>query len=79
MDGHPRQNPAYRPANEKPRFGGASPFRAYLTMLTARAATSRTVTAEIADSQSIRSFARWLSGIASVGLKAIEFVNERYM
>ena len=24
MDGHPRQNPAYRPANEKPRASGAS-------------------------------------------------------
>src|SRR4051794_28038615 len=23
MDGHPRQNPAYRPATEKPRSGGA--------------------------------------------------------
>ena len=49
---------------------------AYLKMLTARAATSRIVIAEIADSNSISSFARRVSGIASVGLKAIEFVNE---
>jgi signal transduction histidine kinase len=27
MDGHPRQNPAYRPATAKPRPGGASSFR----------------------------------------------------
>src|SRR3954454_1913398 len=27
MDGHPRQNPAYRPATEKPRSGGASPCK----------------------------------------------------
>ena len=30
MDGHPRQNPAYRPATEKPRSGGASPWNAAL-------------------------------------------------
>jgi hypothetical protein len=45
-------------------------------MLTARAATSSTVKDETADSESISSFARRLSGIASVGLKAIELVNE---
>ena len=47
-------------------------------MLTARAATSRTVIDERADSISMRSFARRLSGIASVGLNAIEFVKEMY-
>lgn len=51
-------------------------MRHYLKMLTARAATSRIVIEEIADSESIRSFAQRVSGIASVGLKAIEFVNE---
>ena len=45
-------------------------------MFTARAATSSTVTAESADSESISIFARRVSGIASVGLNAIEFVNE---
>jgi hypothetical protein len=45
-------------------------------MFTARAATSKIVNEEIADSDSIISFARRLSGIASVGLNAIEFVNE---
>ena len=55
----------------RPRAG-----RRYVKMLTARAATSSTVTAEAADSASISAFARRLSGIASVGLNAIEFVNE---
>ena len=45
-------------------------------MFTARAATSSTVTAETADSASISAFARCVSGIESVGLNAIEFVNE---
>jgi hypothetical protein len=45
-------------------------------MLTARAVTSRIVTAETADSDIISSFARRVNGIASVGLNAIEFVNE---
>ena len=45
-------------------------------MFTARAVTSRMLTAEIADSESIKSFAQRLSGIASVGLNAIELVNE---
>ncbi len=48
----------------------------YLRMLTARAATSSTVTAETADSISISDFAQRVSGIASVGLKAIELVKE---
>jgi hypothetical protein len=43
---------------------------------TARAATSSTVTAEIADSRPIIAFARSDSGIVSVGLNAIAFVNE---
>ena len=45
-------------------------------MFTARAATNSTVVAEIADSVSIIIFARRVSGIASVGLKAIALVNE---
>jgi hypothetical protein len=45
-------------------------------MFTARAATSSTVVAEIADSASISIFARRVSGIASVGLNAIALVNE---
>ena len=43
---------------------------------TARAATRRIVTAEIADSSPMTSFARTVSGIVSVGLNAIEFVSE---
>jgi len=45
-------------------------------MLTARAATSSTVSDESADSAAISSFAQRLRGIASVGLNAIELVNE---
>jgi hypothetical protein len=48
------------------------------TMFTARAATNSTVVAEIADSTSIIIFTRRVSGIASVGLKAIALVNETY-
>jgi hypothetical protein len=45
-------------------------------MFTARAATSKTVTAESADSRPIIAFARRDNGIVSVGLNAIAFVNE---
>ena len=47
----------------------------YLKMFTARAATSRIVSAESADSKSIKSFASRVSGSTSVGLNAIAFVN----
>src|SRR5207248_1895209 len=53
---------------------GGRPY--YLKILTARAVTSRMLSAETADSESISVFAQRLSGIASVGLNAIEFVNE---
>jgi hypothetical protein len=45
-------------------------------MFTARAATRRIVIAEIADSAPIIALARSVRGIVSVGLNAIEFVNE---
>jgi hypothetical protein len=45
-------------------------------MFTARAATSRIVTAERIDSAVMSRFAACVSGIASVALKAIEFVSE---
>ena len=45
-------------------------------MLTARAATRSSVSSEIVDSTSISCFAVRDSGIVSVGLKALEFVNE---
>ena len=48
----------------------------YLKMLTARAVTSKMLIAETADSESISIFAQRLNGIASVGLNAIEFVND---
>ena len=47
-------------------------------MFTARAATSSTVSAEVALSTSISAFARPVSGIASVGLNATAFVKATY-
>ena len=47
-------------------------------MFTARAATNSTVIAEIADSASIIILTRLVSGITSVGLNAMAFVNEMY-
>jgi hypothetical protein len=58
----------------------ASPGQAHQRrMFTARAATSNTVIAEIAASVNIIIFTRRVSGITSVGLNAMAFVNETYM
>ena len=46
-----------------------------LRMLTARAATTPTVRNDAIDSSSIRVLMRTLSGMASVGLNALAFVN----
>ena len=56
--------------------GHAGSLGRYLMMFTARAATRRIATAEKADSMNMASFARRVSGIASVGLNAMELVNE---
>jgi hypothetical protein len=48
----------------------------YDRMLTARAATRRMVIAESVDSAAINVLAGRVSGMESVGLKAIEFVSE---
>ena len=48
----------------------------YLRMFTARAAIRSTVIAESVDSAAINAFAGRVSGIASVGLNAIEFVSD---
>jgi hypothetical protein len=45
-------------------------------MFTARAATRRTATAESVDSAAIKALAGRVSGIASVGLNAIEFMSD---
>ena len=45
-------------------------------MFTARATTRPIVTSETKDWTSIRSFAICVSGIASVGLNAVAFVND---
>jgi predicted nucleic acid-binding protein len=49
---------------------------AQLRMLTARATTITASASEIADCTSMSIFAQRLSGIASVGLNAVAFVNE---
>jgi hypothetical protein len=54
----------------------ARPELTILKVLTARAATRSTVSDGAVDSESISIFARRVRGIASVGEKAIEFVNE---
>ena len=46
-----------------------------MRIFTARAAARRTVIAETPDWINIRNFVRRVSGIASVGLKAIALVN----
>ena len=46
-------------------------------MFTARAATSATVTRADADWAIINAFDHVVSGIVSVGLNAVEFVNDR--
>lgn len=48
----------------------------YTRMLTARAATRRTVTTESIDSAAINAFAARVNGIESVGLNAVAFVSE---
>jgi hypothetical protein len=45
-------------------------------MLTARAATNKTVSADMTDSNIISIFAVRLSGITSVGLNAMALVND---
>ena len=60
---------------------GASRVRkgfSYLRMFTARPATMTTVVIEARAWISIRSLARDVSGIVSVGLKAVAFVNDTY-
>ena len=47
-------------------------------MLTARATTSPTVTSAVSACAAISSLAARLSGIASVGLNAVAFVNDTY-
>ena len=50
----------------------------YLRMLTARATTRATVIRETADCSSMIIFAQRVSGIVSVGLKAVALVKETY-
>lgn len=45
-------------------------------MFTARAATSKTVTADKVDSAAINALAGRVNGIESVGLKAVALVSE---
>src|SRR5581483_2263723 len=59
------------------RLGEIAP-RHQRRMLTARAATSSSVTIDTADCSSMSIFARRVSGIVSVGLNALAFVKARY-
>jgi hypothetical protein len=68
-----------RPGGDaRPKRVGRLPDRGggYLRMLIARAATRTASTRLAADSISISIFAQRLSGIVSVGLNAVAFVNE---
>ena len=56
----------------------ADRLRIHERMLTARATTSPTVTSEASDWPLISHLAMGVSGIVSVGLKAVAFVNETY-
>jgi hypothetical protein len=69
-----------------PRFGGGvrpkrkqAPLPFQPIALIERATTRTIVISEITASKVISAFAHRLSGIVSVGLKAVELVNERYM
>ena len=70
---------SYDDLNQPVAAPGGATGRRHLRMFTARAATSSTVIDDAADSISISNFAGRVSGIASVGLNAIAFVNEMYM
>jgi hypothetical protein len=50
----------------------------YLRMFTARPATMTTVVIEARASTNISSLARDVSGIVSVGLKAVALVKDKY-
>ena len=50
----------------------------HFRMFTARPATITTVVMEASASSSMSALARDVSGIVSVGLKAVAFVNDRY-
>jgi hypothetical protein len=65
-------------ASIRPSAGAPAPITSmpYLRMFTARAATRRTVIAASIDSAAINAFAGRVSGIASVGLKAIALVSD---
>src|SRR3954467_9772799 len=56
----------------------AFPGRDHFSTFTARAATIRTVVIEMVDSIAITSLAGRVSGITSVGLKAVAFVRATY-
>ena len=86
--GRPPVRPQPRVLGPRPSTGMTSPSTsacrhrmaaAYTCkILTARAAIRSTATTEIADSSAISAFVFLVRGIASVGLKAIEFVVARY-
>jgi hypothetical protein len=62
----------------KPLGRRAGPGRAQARMLTARDTTRATVSNEASDWSIMSSFAQGVSGMVSVGLKAVTFVNDTY-
>jgi hypothetical protein len=67
---------SYAPSDRRRFVLAEIDARYVLRMLTARAATNPTVRNDASDSSSMRLLMRTLSGMASVGLKALAFVNE---
>src|SRR5947209_8764746 len=61
------------------RPGSTAEPASQLKMFTARASTSATVSSAAPDCTVIRTFAIGVSGIVSVGLNAVAFVNDVYM
>ncbi len=61
-----------------PPHSEGSPLRDYFRMFTARAITSPMITSELVAWTAMASFAHRASGMTSVGLNAVEFVNPRY-
>ena len=79
-DGFPRRTTGEVVASaaheDRRRGAGTGPPAAYFKMLTARAATSPIVSSDTSDCTPISSLARGVSGIASVGLKAVADVSD---
>ena len=71
---NPRARDVCRPSQRRTAaHGGVQP-----KMFTAREMTTATVMSDASDCSAMSSFAQPVSGIVSVGLNAVAFVNETY-